>query len=86
MCYRHNLYNIDLIFRYLRSQKSYTPSENVLEQINTILKGCSTNISITTNNEVLSINDKYRILNDCFQCFNHGVPNSQVHEINTVGR
>lgn len=77
--------NVCIPYRYLRSQKPYTPPENVSGKINTILKNFSTPITIKTNGDVLSIGDKYRILNECFQCFQHGVPNSQVHEMKTVG-
>lgn len=67
-------------FRYLRPQKAYTPPENASVQVIKIAE--STEINVGTPK--LSAADKFHLLNECYQHFGHGVPNSLMHDINNV--
>lgn len=64
---------------FLRSQKPYTPSENVA---NKVLSLCH---KVLGNNyepdSLLHRKDKFAILNACFKELNHSVPNSLLHEV-----
>lgn len=56
------------------------PPKDVVNQINGVVKGAQ--VVATTK---LSLVDKFAILNDCYQQLGHGVPNSSLHEIHSVG-
>lgn len=66
-------------FRYLRPYKPYVPKDNVAQEITQL--AASLNIPA----QRLSIEQKFDLLNTCFQNFSHSVPNSQIHEIHTLG-
>ncbi|XP_055377099.1 39S ribosomal protein L50, mitochondrial [Condylostylus longicornis] len=62
---------------FLRSIKSYEPPENVAEKIKQITS--QTQIESITN-----IDNKFKLLSACFEEFKHSVPNSALHEIETI--
>lgn len=68
-------------FRYLRPYKPYDPPTNVTSQIQEFAKS----LNISGSAKFKSMPEKFELLNKCFMAFNHIVPNSKVHEIETVG-
>lgn len=70
--------------RFLRPLKSYNAPSNAAEKIQDI---CST-LKIPNKQEysLKSLEEKCKFLQACFVDFQHGVPNSQVHELKTVGK
>jgi hypothetical protein len=67
-----------VIFRFLRSQKSYEPPSDVKQTVSSIV------------NELGGVKDfqgqKFDLLNRCAATFgDHFVPNSQLFEIRTIG-
>lgn len=69
------------VFRYLRSYKPYDPPSNVSSQVQEFAKS----MSLSEAKTFKSLTEKFQFLNQCFMAFNHIVPNSKVHEIETVG-
>lgn len=67
---------------YLRSQKPYTPPSDVSAQINSILASSN----VTDRSTKLEMLEKFNILKAFDDAFKHSVPNSQLHEIVSVGK
>lgn len=68
---------------YLRPLKGYTPPENVEEKLNTILATHANNLSL--NSQIKEPLIQFKILEACSESFQHSVPNSQLHKMNSVG-
>lgn len=69
--------------RYLRAQNSYDPPANVqgiVEELKT-----ASNTKTGCNGTQFSLADKFSFLMQCADKFQHPVPNSVLHEINTIG-
>ncbi|XP_037933454.1 39S ribosomal protein L50, mitochondrial-like [Teleopsis dalmanni] len=68
---------------FLRSHKPYDAPADAVEKVHSI---CST-LQIPNKNEykLNNLEEKFKFLEACFASFNHGVPNSQVHEVQTIG-
>lgn len=67
---------------FLRPQKEYNPPANLEQRLSTILEKC---LGTTDNSIKLDeVNKKYKLLNSCFEEFQHGIPNSLLHTIQTV--
>ncbi|TMW51661.1 hypothetical protein DOY81_003250 [Sarcophaga bullata] len=68
---------------FLRPLKPYDPPANAAEKVRSI---CAT-LQIPNKQEycLKSLEEKFKFLEACFADFQHGVPNSQVHELKTVG-
>ena len=66
---------------YLRPHKPYTPPEDVDQKLNSIFE----NQLGSTSAKLSDGRTKFKVLNACFKEFNHGVPNSRLHEILTTG-
>lgn len=72
-----------LFYRYLRPQNPYNPPENVpdiVEELKT-----SSNTKTGHNGTKFNLADKFNFLMICAEKFQHTVPNSVLHEINTIG-
>uniref|UniRef100_A0A1A9W5R8 Large ribosomal subunit protein mL50 n=1 Tax=Glossina brevipalpis TaxID=37001 RepID=A0A1A9W5R8_9MUSC len=69
---------------FLRSHKPYAPSENVAEKIKNIC--LSLQLSNEPKYKLENLNEKFRFLDLCFKDFKHSVPNSKVHELETIGK
>jgi len=66
---------------YLRPHKPYTPPEDAEKKLNSIFES-----QLGSNSAQLSTGRiKFKVLAACFKEFNHGVPNSKLHEILTTG-
>lgn len=66
---------------YLRPYKPYDPPSNVAAKIQEI----ASSLGIVSDTKFGSITEKFEFLNKCFLAFNHIVPNSRIHEIETLG-
>ncbi|XP_055841737.1 uncharacterized protein LOC129908924 [Episyrphus balteatus] len=67
---------------FLRPFKPYDAPNDAVDKISAIC--ASLNISSKTDYKLSNLEEKFKILDACFKDFKHSVPNSQVHEINTV--
>lgn len=67
----------------MRSQKSYDPPQDSDSKVTNLCK--SLNIS-QDDKTVLKGSQKYELLSKCSSAFNHSVPNSLLHEIETIGK
>lgn len=76
-------YFIFCIFSYHRAQDPYTPPENVHQTIEKLKSNAKLNSG--TNGKPFTMADKFNFLTICSQEFNHTVPNSALHEMNTIG-
>ncbi|XP_037044582.1 39S ribosomal protein L50, mitochondrial [Bradysia coprophila] len=65
---------------YLRSQKPYTPPTDVSEKIASLLSS----FGVNNKTNKLEMSEKFNILKAFDDTFDHCVPNSQLHEINTI--
>lgn len=71
-------------YRFLRPLKSYQAPSNVAEKVQSI---CATlQISNKPDYSLKNLEEKFKFLQACFKDFQHSVPNSQVHELKTVGK
>lgn len=70
------------VHSYLRAQDSYTPPENVQQIVERLqaTAACTTGTDATN----FSLEDKYKFLSLCETEFNHTVPSSLLHEMNTI--
>jgi len=73
---------------FLRFQKSYDPPENVAAKVIQLCKTCL-NYEGSGNSDLLSIKltdsrVKYDLLSKAHETFNHSVPNSMLHMMETV--
>lgn len=68
-------------FSYHRAQDSYTPPDNVRE----IIQKLKHNISSGIDGKPFTVEDKFNILSLCSNELKHTVPNSVIHEMNTIG-
>ncbi|KAF5291459.1 hypothetical protein FQR65_LT01770 [Abscondita terminalis] len=69
--------------RFLRSQKGYNPPENVRNKVNHILEGI---IGTKDDNFRLDdLNKRFEIFQACSNEFQHSIPNSLLHVVQTVG-
>lgn len=70
--------------RFLRPHKTYEAPSNVAEKVQAI---CATlQMSNKQDYSLKSLDEKFKFLQACFNDFQHSVPNSQVHELKTVGK
>nr|XP_022903460.1 39S ribosomal protein L50, mitochondrial [Onthophagus taurus] len=67
---------------FLRSQKDYNPPNDLNQRLNTIITSVIGSVETTTK---LNTQQKFVILNNCCEEFQHSVPNSLLHKIETVG-
>lgn len=68
---------------FLRSTKPYSPSIDVQQKVKAI---CATlQIPEASSHKLTNLEEKFKFLEACCIDFHHSVPNSQVHELNTVG-
>ncbi|XP_004526980.1 39S ribosomal protein L50, mitochondrial [Ceratitis capitata] len=68
---------------FLRSHKPYNPPANVAEKVREICSNLQ--ISYADQYKLSNLEEKFTFLNACFQGFQHSVPNSQVHELQSIG-
>lgn len=67
----------------MRSVKPYDPPPNIEDMV---LKICANNgVDIKSETLFEGLDTKFAVLNTCFQETGHGVPNSLLHTIETVG-
>lgn len=66
-------------FRYLRPQRAYAPPEDVTEQFSVLCKEAG-----IEKGPLKDLSKKFSLLNSCFKQFNHGIPNSLLHIIETT--
>ncbi|XP_046447688.1 39S ribosomal protein L50, mitochondrial-like [Daphnia pulex] len=65
---------------YLRPHKPYTPPEDAEKKLDGIFESqLGSNSAQLSNGRI-----KFKVLTACFKEFNHGVPNSKLHEILTT--
>ena len=68
---------------FLRPHKSYSPSNEIVNKVQAI---CSTlQIPNSKEHKLSTMEEKFKLLNGCHQELRHNVPNSQLHEIKTIG-
>ncbi|XP_033242780.1 39S ribosomal protein L50, mitochondrial [Drosophila miranda] len=66
---------------FLRPHKPYAPPSNAAERVRSV----AGSLQLTSDNRKLdNLSEKFQFLSACFQELQHGVPNSQVHELCTV--
>lgn len=70
------------ICRYLRPQKAYEPPQNVSKMVDTLKS--EFNLKTGCNGSQFNLEDKFNFLSLCGKEFNHTVPSSVLHEINTI--
>lgn len=74
-------YNFVFNFSFLRSQKEYIPPNDIHNKLNGIFTTCLGSTELSSN---IDSKKKFELLSSCFKEFNHGVPNSLLHTINTL--
>ncbi|GAB0092272.1 39S ribosomal protein L50, mitochondrial [Sergentomyia squamirostris] len=62
---------------FLRSCPSYLPPDNVATQIRDIFKTSGVT-------DLMALDQKFRVLQECGKTFLHHVPNSQLHNLKTI--
>lgn len=67
---------------YLRPLKPYQPPENVEEQFESITFKYAKGLS--PKSDIKEPLVKFQILAECYEAFQHSVPNSQLHRMNTI--
>lgn len=70
------------LFRYLRPQNPYQPPtgvQNIVDELKTASK-----LKTGYNGTTFNLEDKFNFLSICAKEFNHPVPSSLLHEINTI--
>lgn len=68
---------------FLRPHKPYAPVNDAAERVRAI----ASQLQMTNGGDqrkLTNLEEKFKFLAACFEELNHGVPNSQVHELNTV--
>lgn len=75
-------YKILHVFRYLRAQEPYSPPENV----EGIVGKLQANANLTTGigKSEFNLEEKYNFLLMCAEEFQRAVPNSVLHEMNSI--
>ncbi|XP_054732400.1 39S ribosomal protein L50, mitochondrial isoform X1 [Anastrepha obliqua] len=68
---------------FLRSHKPYEPVQNITDKVRAIC--INLKISTSTEYKLTNLEEKFRFLDACFKDFQHSVPNSQVHELQSIG-
>lgn len=76
--------NLMFNFSYLRAQNPYAPPKNVPLLVDKLKE--SANLTTGFNGKKFSLADKFDFLTLCGKEFNHTVPNSVLHEINTMSK
>lgn len=71
-------------FRFLRSQKPYHPPKNVADRVQSICNNLK--ISFANDYQLEKLEEKFKLLDACFLDFQYSVPNSQVHELQSIGK
>lgn len=71
-------------FRYLRAQNPYQPPKNVPLLVDKLKE--SANLTTGFNGKSFTLQDKFDFLTLCGKEFNHTVPNSVLHEIQTISK
>ncbi|ALC44498.1 mRpL50 [Drosophila busckii] len=69
---------------FLRPHKPYAPPKDAAERVRAIAAALQLNKSGGDQQKLTELEDKFKLLSACFEELKHGVPNSQVHEINTI--
>ncbi|KMY98039.1 39S ribosomal protein L50, mitochondrial [Drosophila simulans] len=64
---------------FLRPHKPYSPPADAAERIRSVAASLQ-----LKSDQLGNLAEKFEFLNACFQELQHGVPNSQVHELRTV--
>ncbi|KAH8371513.1 hypothetical protein KR093_007797 [Drosophila rubida] len=70
--------------RFLRPNKPYTPANDAAERVRSV----ATQLQMGNGGDqrkFSDLNEKFKFLSACFEQLQHSVPNSQVHELATVG-
>ncbi|EDV96524.1 39S ribosomal protein L50, mitochondrial [Drosophila grimshawi] len=68
---------------FLRPNKPYAPTSNAAERVRSV----AAKLHMTSDGDQRKLTDlgeKFKFLSACFEELQHGVPNSQVHELATV--
>lgn len=76
--------NIELVYRFLRPNKPYAPVNDAADRVRAV----AAKLQMTNGGDqrqLTNLEEKFKFLSACFQDLQHGVPNSQVHELTTVG-
>ena len=81
--FKITLYKTYFLLRFLRPQKEYTPPADVSSKLDTILQ--KTLGTCDKSTDVSDPNVKFTLLSACHVAFEHGVPNSLLHTIGTLG-
>lgn len=68
---------------FLRSQKPYHPPKNVADRVQSICNNLK--ISFANDYQLEKLEEKFKLLDACFLDFQYSVPNSQVHELQSIG-
>ncbi|KAH8406866.1 hypothetical protein KR222_009562, partial [Zaprionus bogoriensis] len=71
-------------YSFLRPNKPYAPAKNAAERVRAVVA----KLQLTAGGDQRALTDlgeKFKLLAACFQELQYGVPNSQVHELSTVG-
>lgn len=70
-------------FRFLRSQKEYTPPEDLTTKLDGLFKSVVGTTAV--DHKLGNLQQNFQLLIACEKEFNHAVPNSQLHEMRTLG-
>uniref|UniRef100_A0A6P4FWM9 Large ribosomal subunit protein mL50 n=1 Tax=Drosophila rhopaloa TaxID=1041015 RepID=A0A6P4FWM9_DRORH len=65
---------------FLRPHKPYSPPANAAERVRSVAAALQ-----LKSDQLGNLSEKFEFLAACFQELQHGVPNSQVHELRTIG-
>ncbi|XP_017128710.1 39S ribosomal protein L50, mitochondrial isoform X1 [Drosophila elegans] len=65
---------------FLRPHKPYSPPADAAERVRSVAASLK-----LKSDQLGNLSEKFQFLAACFQELQHGVPNSQVHELRTIG-
>uniref|UniRef100_A0A1B6BYY2 Large ribosomal subunit protein mL50 n=1 Tax=Clastoptera arizonana TaxID=38151 RepID=A0A1B6BYY2_9HEMI len=69
---------------FLRQVKEYNPPDKVKERFQQLVDKIYGS-KVSTGKIIETAEKKFMLLNECFKEFNHGIPNSLLHTISTIG-
>nr|CAD7430395.1 unnamed protein product [Timema monikensis] len=70
---------------FLRSQRAYFPPADVADKVNSICESVFGSTNTVSDLDINSPSTKFKLLDACFREFQHGVPNSLLHTMTSLG-
>lgn len=78
------MFNVSFFCSFLRPTQPYNPPEDVEGTLNQILKDVVG--AVERNTKITDLNVRHNLFAKCSEIFNHTIPNSMLHQIETIGQ